>query len=34
MTCKYELRNFIDHYGWAEFEEALEALREERENED
>lgn len=33
MTCKRELNNLIDHYGWADFEEALEEIREEDEKE-
>jgi hypothetical protein len=32
MTCKTELRNFIDHYGLSETEEALEELKAERDN--
>ena len=30
MYCKTELRNFIEHYGWDDFEEALIELREEK----
>ena len=30
MNCKTELRNFIEHSGWDEFEEALEILKEEQ----
>ena len=32
MLCKTELRNFIEHYGLEETEEALAELKEEREN--
>jgi dissimilatory sulfite reductase (desulfoviridin) alpha/beta subunit len=32
MNCKIELKNFIDHYGWEEFEEALEEIKEEKYN--